>query len=88
MPEDSRKAELLEQAKAHLFRSSKDFGEPIIARGQGATIVDTDGKEYLDFGLGSDGRQYRPQPIPPSPTPCSAPPNAFSTSTPTSSVKR
>ncbi len=52
MPEDPRKAELLEQAKAHLFRSSKDFGEPIIAQGRGATVVDTDGKEYLDFGSG------------------------------------
>ena len=52
MSEDSRKAVLLEQAKAHLFRSSKDFGEPIIAHGRGATVVDTDGKEYLDFGSG------------------------------------
>ena len=31
MSEDTRKATLLEHAKAHLFRSSKDFGEPIIA---------------------------------------------------------
>ena len=52
MPGYSRKAELLEQAKAHLFRSSKDFGEPIIAHGRGSTVVDTDGKEYLDFGSG------------------------------------
>ncbi|MCE2458670.1 MAG: aminotransferase class III-fold pyridoxal phosphate-dependent enzyme [Dehalococcoidia bacterium] len=52
MPEDSHKAELLEQAKAHLFRSSKDFGEPIIAHGRGATVVDTDEKEYFDFGSG------------------------------------
>ena len=52
MSEDPRKAALLEQARAHLFRSSKDYGEPIIARGSGATLVDTDGKEYLDFGSG------------------------------------
>ena len=52
MSEDPRKAALLEQARAHLFRSSKDYGEPIIARGRGATLVDTDGKEYLDFGSG------------------------------------
>ncbi len=52
MPEDPRKAELLEHAQAHLFRSAKDYGEPIIARGRGATLVDTDGKEYLDFGSG------------------------------------
>ena len=52
MPEDPRKAELLEHASAHLFRSAKDYGEPIIASGRGATLVDTDGKEYLDFGSG------------------------------------
>ena len=52
MSEDPRKTVLLEQAKAHLFRSAKDFGEPIIAHGRGATVIDTDGKEYLDFGSG------------------------------------
>ena len=52
MPQDSRKTALLDQAKAHLFRSSKDYGEPIIAHGRGATLVDIDGKEYLDFGSG------------------------------------
>ncbi len=52
MTENTRKAVLLEQAKAHLFRSSKDYGEPIMAYGQGATLVDMDGKEYLDFGSG------------------------------------
>ena len=52
MSEVSHKATLLEQAKAHLFRSSKDYGEPVIASGRGATVVDTDGKEYLDFGSG------------------------------------
>ena len=52
MLQDSRKTVLLDQAKAHLFRSSKDYGEPIIAHGRGATLVDMDGKEYLDFGSG------------------------------------
>ena len=58
MPEDPRKAELLEHAQAHLFRSAKDYGEPIIARGRGATLVDTDGKVVqlvsnlnLEFGV-------------------------------------
>ena len=52
MTDDSRKAALLNQAKTYLFRSSKDYGEPIMAYGRGATLVDMDGKEYLDFGSG------------------------------------
>ena len=40
MSDDSRKAALLEQAKAHLFRSSKDYGEPVIEHGRGAAWLE------------------------------------------------
>ncbi|MEE9248411.1 MAG: aspartate aminotransferase family protein [Dehalococcoidia bacterium] len=44
--------ELLAVAQRHLFRTTKDYAAPIIAEGKGATMIDRDGKEYLDFGSG------------------------------------
>ncbi|GIX49127.1 MAG: aspartate aminotransferase family protein [Candidatus Tectimicrobiota bacterium] len=44
--------ELLALAREHLFRYQEAFTAPLIARAQGATLWDRDGREYLDFSSG------------------------------------
>jgi 2,2-dialkylglycine decarboxylase (pyruvate) len=44
--------ELLEMAREYLFHYHEAFTEPIVARAQGATLWDRDGREYLDFSSG------------------------------------
>ena len=54
MDKDPRSTEeLIAVAQRHLFRTtSRDYAAPIIAEGKGATMIDRDGKEFLDFGSG------------------------------------
>ncbi len=50
---DSKSDELLGEARQVFIRSfGSDFTLPVIARAQGATITDVDGREYLDFSSG------------------------------------
>jgi 2,2-dialkylglycine decarboxylase (pyruvate) len=50
---DSKSAELLAEARQVFVRSfASDFTLPVIARAEGATITDVDGREYLDFSSG------------------------------------
>lgn len=44
--------ELLEMAREYLFHYRDAFTEPLVARAQGATLWDRDGREYLDFSSG------------------------------------
>jgi 2,2-dialkylglycine decarboxylase (pyruvate) len=44
--------ELLDMARDYLFHYHEAFTEPIVARAQGATLWDRDGREYLDFSSG------------------------------------
>jgi 2,2-dialkylglycine decarboxylase (pyruvate) len=53
MDKDPRSTEeLIAVAQRHLFRTTRDYAAPIIAEGKGATMIDRDGKEFLDFGSG------------------------------------
>src|SRR5919201_5812607 len=50
---DSTSDALLAQARQVFVRSfASDFMLPVIARADGATITDVDGREYLDFSSG------------------------------------
>jgi len=50
---DSMSDALLAEARQVFVRSfASDFTLPVIARAEGATITDVDGKEYLDFSSG------------------------------------
>ncbi len=50
---ESKSDELLAEARRVFVRSfAGDFALPVIARAQGATITDVDGREYLDFSSG------------------------------------
>ena len=50
---DSKSDELLAEARRVFVRSfAGDFTLPVIARAEGATVTDVDGREYLDFSSG------------------------------------
>jgi hypothetical protein len=44
--------ELLDMAREYLFHYHEAFTEPIVARAQGATLWDRDGRAYLDCSSG------------------------------------
>ena len=44
--------DLLERARKHLIRYCRTWQPPVIASGRGSTVVDVDGREYLDFTSG------------------------------------
>ena len=45
-------SELLERARKHLIRYCRTWQAPVIVSGRGSTVVDVDGREYLDFTSG------------------------------------
>ncbi len=42
----------LKKAQAHLIRYGGEWAPPLIVRGSGASLIDIDGREYLDFSSG------------------------------------
>ncbi len=53
--ETSKEEELLSQAREYSFRGRMDkttFSGPVFERASGSVVVDTNGKEYLDFNSG------------------------------------
>lgn len=49
---NTRHGELIALANKRLIRYCRSWNPPVIERGQGTTITDVDGKEYLDFTSG------------------------------------
>ena len=45
-------ADLLERARRHLIRYCRTWQPPFIVSGRGSTVIDIDGREYLDFTSG------------------------------------
>ena len=44
--------DLLERARKHLIRYCRTWQPPVIVSGRGSTVIDVDGREYLDFTSG------------------------------------
>jgi 2,2-dialkylglycine decarboxylase (pyruvate) len=48
----SSHSDLLQRARKHLIRYCRTWQAPVIVSGRGSTVVDVDGREYLDFTSG------------------------------------